>query len=74
MENNFQKNIQRRNVDQNPMVFFYNKRNFQKTFEGEILINNQVTIFLQIFYECMIILKVIFKNIKVPDDSCRGDL
>ena len=52
---------------------FYDHSIFQKIFDGEMLITNQPTTLLHIFF--MNNLKVIFASITVPDDTClEGDL
>ena len=49
----------------------FNKSNFQKIFEGEMLTEIQPATLLQIFSEFTINSKVIMNSIKGPDDTCQ---
>ena len=49
--------------------YFTYKSIFLKTFEGEMLIRSQTTTLLQIFYEILLCSQVIFKSMKVADDT-----
>ena len=46
----------------------------QKIFDGELFIRTLSTTLLQIFCDFMLHFKVIFESLKVPDDTCRGDV
>ena len=45
-----------------------------KTFEGEMFIRSQITTLLQIFSELSLYSQVIFKSMKVADDTSGGTL
>ena len=53
--------------------YLSNKIDFQEIF-GEILIRNKLTIFLRLFFQYVIISKVIFKTIIGPNDTSQGNL
>ena len=50
---------------------FYLQKHFGKTFEGEMLITSQTTTLLQMFCELTLYSQVIFKSLRVADDTLK---
>ena len=54
-------------------VFSSQKRFYQKIFEGEMFIRILLTTLLQIFCENLLYFQVIFKSMKIADDTFLGN-
>ena len=54
-------------------VYFSIKSIFRKIFEGEMLIRSQTTTLLLIFCELLLYSQVIFKSMKVADDTSKSN-
>ena len=53
------------------IAIFFHQKQLGEIFVGEIIMSTLKTYFLQIFCESMLYSSVIFKSIKIPDDTLR---